>query len=423
MLTRFEKTVYILCAVIYVVFGVIITNYAANVMDKREFSLFASKAEELAVLASRAYRITDAEVDEIKQLKFKELLKHPANMRLAELFKHDSGFDNIKYVYVMVKLEDTQIKYYVTDNYEEFYGAKKDTPLDLMWLLDLVVHQTPEELQKEDKTYYDDIKRYSFFRDKDAKAYDDRVPVHLVANDEYGRVIAGLAPLYSTEGTFVGMLGVDLFIEQYEDAVKQIKILLLSFFAVPTVLLTVAYLTLYIRNKRHIYSKAYTDSLTTIKNRRFIEEYFPSIVKEHYTKKLHLSVIMIDVDFFKLYNDRYGHQQGDEALRKISQAIQSVLRERSDFICRYGGEEILVILTNTNLAGAVMVANRIKKAVETLAIRHEQSACSDVATVSQGIYSAVPHSANYARNFIMYADQGLYEAKHNGRNQFFVTND
>jgi diguanylate cyclase (GGDEF)-like protein len=423
MLARFEKTVYIICAVIYVIFGVIITNYATNMLSKREFLVFGNRAKELAMLTARAYRITDAEVDEIKQLKFKDLLQHPANLRLAELFAHDSGFDEIKYVYVMVKLDETQIKYHVTEKNEEFFGAKKDTPLDLLWLADLVVHQTPEELLKEDITYYDDIKRYSIFRPESEEAYQDRIPVYSMADYEYGKLICGWAPFYSVEGTYIGLLGVDLFIEQYEDVVRETKILLSIFFAIPTVLLTAAYLTMHIRNKRHIYSKAYTDSLTLIKNRRFIEEYFPSIVIEHYKKKLPLSVIMIDVDFFKLYNDHYGHQQGDEALKKISQAIQSVLRERTDFICRYGGEEILVILTNTNQAGAVMVANRIKRAVEALNIKHEHSACSDVATVSQGIYSAIPKSANYAKNLIMHADQGLYEAKHNGRNQFFANND
>ena len=132
---------------------------------------------------------------------------------------------------------------------------------------------------------------------------------------------------------------------------------------------------------------------------------------------------MIDVDFFKLYNDHYGHQQGDEALRKISKAIQSVLRERTDFICRYGGEEIFVILTNTNLSGAEMVAKRIHASVNALAIRHEHSVCAAVATVSQGVYSAVPQNVNYAKNFIMCADQGLYKAKNNGRNQYIMVKE
>jgi len=420
MFGKYEKFIYIICAVIYVIFGVIITNYATNVMSERDFSLFADKARELAVLVSRSYRITDAEVDEVKRLEFKDLLQHPVNIRLAELFGHDFNFGDIRYAYIMVKLEKNQIKYYVTSENKEFFGAETGTPLNLLWLVDLVVHQTPEELLAEDKTYYDDIKRYSFFRAEDEKAYQDKSPVYLVTDDEYGRVISGLAPLYSTEGTFVGMIGVDLYIEQYENVVKRIRNILSSVFAIPTVLLTVAYLTLYIRNKKNIYSKAYIDSLTSIKNRRFIEECFPLIVKEHYTKKLPLSVIMIDVDYFKLYNDHYGHQQGDEALKNIAQAIQSVLRERTDYICRYGGEEILVILTNTNLSGARMVAARINKSVNSLAIRHEHSACSTIATVSQGLYSAVPKSANSAKNFILRSDEGLYKAKNNGRNQFIA---
>ena len=417
---RYDKFIYIICAVIYVIFGVIVTNYATNVMSKREFSLFADKARELAIITSRTYRITDAEADEIKQLEFKDLLRHPANIRLAEIFSHTSGFDEIKYVYVMVKLDDTQIKYHVTDEYKDFYGAKTGTPLNLLWLVDLVVHQTPEELLAEDPAYYDDIKRYSLFRAETEKVNQDRIPVYSVTDYEYGKLICGWAPLYSEEGTYVGVLGVDLFIEEYESAVEWIKTILASVFAAPSVILTIAYLTLYIRNKKHQYSKVYTDSLTSIKNRRFIEEYFPSIVKEHYKKELPLSVIMIDVDFFKLYNDHYGHQQGDEVLKKISKAIQSALRERTDYICRYGGEEILVILTNTNLAGAEMVAGRIKKSIDALAIKHEYSVCAPIATISQGIYSAVPKNANYAKTFIQRADQGLYDAKNNGRNQYIT---
>jgi diguanylate cyclase (GGDEF)-like protein len=420
MLGKYEKTIYILCAVIYVIFGVIITNYATNVMAERELSLFTDKAIELAVLVSKNYQITDAEIDEIKRLEFKDLLQHQANKRLAELFGHDFKFGDIKYAYIMVKLDETQIKYYITDEYKEFYGAETGTPLNLLWLVDFVVHQTPEELLAEDETYYDDIKRYSFFRDESEKAYQARIPVYSVTDYEYGRLICGWAPFYSVEGTYAGMLGVDLFIEQYEDAVNRIKFILSSVFTIPTVLLTVVFLTLYIRSKKQIYSKAYTDSLTSIKNRRFIDEYFPSMVKEHYKKKLPLSVIMIDVDCFKLYNDNYGHQQGDEALKNISKAIQSVLRERTDYICRYGGEEIFVILTNTNLSGAEIVASRINKSVDALAMKHEYSVCSPIVTVSQGIYSAVPKNSNSAKSFIKCADQGLYEAKHGGRHQFIA---
>jgi len=420
---KYEKAVYILFTVIYVIFGVVITNYTTNVMAEREFLIFANKAKEFAVLVSRSYRITDAEVDEIKRLEFKELLNHPANIRLAQVFGHDLKFDEIKYAYVMVKLEESQIKYFVTDEYKEFYGAETGTPLNLLWLADFVVNLTPEELLAEDATYYDDIKRYSLFRAETEKAYQDRIPVYSVTDYEYGKLICGWAPFYSVEGTYIGMLGVDLIIEEYEHAVKRIKAILASVFAVPTVILTVAYIILHIRSKKRQYSKVYTDSLTSIRNRRFIDEFFPSMVKEHYKKKIPLSVIMIDVDFFKLYNDHYGHQQGDEALIKISKAIHSALRERTDFVCRYGGEEIFVILTNTNLSGAEMVTKRIQASVNALAIKHEYSVCAPVATVSQGLYSAVPQNMNYAKTFIMRADQGLYKAKNSGRNQYIAITD
>jgi len=418
MFGKYDKIVYIVGAVIYVVFGVVITNYTTNIMAEREFLFYADKAKELAVLVSRNYKVTDAEVEEIKKLKFKDLLDHPVNLRLAEVFGNDIKFDDVKYAYVMAKLDESEIKYIVTDEYKDFFGEKPGTPLNLLWLADFVVNSTPQELLAEDPTYYDDIKRYSYFRDEYDKAYQNRIPVFTVTNYEYGKLICGWAPFYSVEGTYVGILGIDIVIEKYESAIRKIKTLLAFVFAAPTVVLTIAYIAIFIRNKKRQYSRVYTDSLTSIKNRRFIEEFFPTIVKEHYKKQTHLSVIMIDIDFFKLYNDHYGHEQGDEALKKITKAIQSVLRERSDFICRYGGEEILVILTNTNPAGAEMVAKRINASVNALGIKHEYSVCAPFATVSQGVYSAVPQNTNYSKNYIMRADQGLYEAKNNGRNKF-----
>jgi diguanylate cyclase (GGDEF)-like protein len=418
MFGKYEKIIYIVCAVIYVVFGIVITDYTTDKMAEREFLFYADKAKEFAVLVSRNYKVTDTEVEEIKKLKFKDLLNHPVNLRLAEVFGRDFNFDEIKYAYVMAKLDESEIKYMVTDEYKDFFGEKPGTPLNLLWLADFVVNSTPEQLLAEDPTYYDDIKRYSFFRDEYDKAYQDRVPVYSMTDYEYGKLICGWAPFYSAEGTYVGILGIDLFIEQYEEAVQRIKTILASVFAAPTVILTLAYITIFIRNKKRQYSKAYIDSLTSIKNRRFIEEYFPLIVKEHYKKQIPLSVIMIDVDFFKLYNDHYGHQQGDEALKNITMAIQSVLRDKSDFICRYGGEEILVILTNTNLPGAEMVAKRIKASVNALGMKHEYSVCAPFATVSQGVYSTVPQNTNYTKNYIMRADQGLYEAKNSGRNKY-----
>jgi diguanylate cyclase (GGDEF)-like protein len=149
-----------------------------------------------------------------------------------------------------------------------------------------------------------------------------------------------------------------------------------------------------------------------------MEGYFPPVIGEHHNKQLPLSVIMIDIDFFKKYNDHYGHQQGDKVLVEVTSALFSSSREKTDFVCRYGGEEFLVILTHTKASGANKVADRIKTTVNNLAITHEYSEVSGVVTVSQGVYSAIPSNTDSGKTFIEYADKGLYEAKNSGRNKY-----
>jgi diguanylate cyclase (GGDEF)-like protein len=149
-----------------------------------------------------------------------------------------------------------------------------------------------------------------------------------------------------------------------------------------------------------------------------MEKYLAQIIKDHYKKQLALSVIMIDIDFFKKYNDNYGHQQGDKVLIEVTHAIASVLRGNLDVICRYGGEEFIVILGNTKASNANSVAERIKTKVNSLAIKHEYSDIHDNVTISQGIYSAVPSSADDEKLFIEYADKAMYMAKNTGRNKY-----
>jgi diguanylate cyclase (GGDEF)-like protein len=287
-----------------------------------------------------------------------------------------------------------------------------------MYLMDVVVGKTMEEILSEDKTYYDDIRRYSHFRESDKIAFQNKVPTYAMTDSEYGMVINALSPLYTEEGMFVGMLGVDISINEYKDTVRLVRLLLLVVFLLPSIILTALYIILYVINLKEAIASAQTDPLTSVKNRRFMDKCLSHEIKEHYQKKITLSIIMIDIDFFKNYNDNYGHQQGDIVLIEVTKAITSVLRNRTDFLCRYGGEEFLVILPNTKAHGAGVVAGRIKTTVNNLAIKHEFNKVSDIVTISQGIYSAVPLNTDSGKTFIEYADKAMYKAKNSGRDKY-----
>jgi diguanylate cyclase (GGDEF)-like protein len=161
---------------------------------------------------------------------------------------------------------------------------------------------------------------------------------------------------------------------------------------------------------------ACVDGLTQIANRRRFDEYLQQEWRRTVREQTPLSLILCDIDHFKLYNDTYGHQAGDDCLRQIASGIQSVLKRSSDFVARYGGEEFVIILPNTPDQGAWHVARGIQKAILAMKIQHSQSPVHEYVTLSQGI-SCTCHSLFSPEALITVADQALYEAKQQGRNR------
>lgn len=130
-----------------------------------------------------------------------------------------------------------------------------------------------------------------------------------------------------------------------------------------------------------------------------------------------LSLILADIDFFKAYNDTYGHQAGDECLKTVASAIQSALKRSEDLLCRYGGEEFAVILPETHKGGAVHLAEGIRAAVENMKIAHEGSKISGYVTVSLGVATVLPARDLSPKDLVAAADAALYNAKCEGRNR------
>jgi diguanylate cyclase (GGDEF)-like protein len=125
-----------------------------------------------------------------------------------------------------------------------------------------------------------------------------------------------------------------------------------------------------------------------------------------------------DVDYFKKYNDFYGHQQGDECLRQVAQALRQAVKRPTDLVARYGGEEFAVILPLTDAAGAVTVAQVIEQAVRELQLPHAQSEVNESVTVSLGVASFIPTAETSPEALIKTADAALYEAKRQGRDRW-----
>ena len=161
------------------------------------------------------------------------------------------------------------------------------------------------------------------------------------------------------------------------------------------------------------------DGLTGLANRRTFDAALTSEARRAARSGVPLSLLMMDIDHFKTFNDSYGHQHGDECLKLVADAIGDVARRSGDVVARYGGEEFAVILPNTGLAAAEVIAERIRRAVENLRIAHRSSASNCIVTMSIGGATTVTQDVDVV-SLVSAADQALYGAKRSGRNRIRV---
>lgn len=171
---------------------------------------------------------------------------------------------------------------------------------------------------------------------------------------------------------------------------------------------------------RQLQNLASCDSLTTLANRRHFDQYFAHTWKQMMQAQQPLSLLLCDLDYFKNYNDNYGHPAGDICLKLVAQALNRSVSNTQDLVARYGGEEFAIILPNTDLQGALKVAKTIQEEIQRLKINHNYSMVNSIVTLSIGISCQIPQPDKSAEHLLEITDQALYEAKEQGRNQYCV---
>jgi diguanylate cyclase (GGDEF)-like protein len=161
---------------------------------------------------------------------------------------------------------------------------------------------------------------------------------------------------------------------------------------------------------------AITDALTGLANRRRFDQYLAIEWRRSMRDRQPLSLLMLDVDKFKTYNDTYGHQRGDSCLKQIAEACMDVVSRPGDLVARFGGEEFVVILPNTENQGAILVAEEICEALRNRRLPHSGN-LAGIVTISAGCATLIPKFGRHAPDLIEMADKALYRAKFKGRNQ------
>jgi diguanylate cyclase (GGDEF)-like protein len=167
---------------------------------------------------------------------------------------------------------------------------------------------------------------------------------------------------------------------------------------------------------------ANSDGLTKIGNRRRFESFLSDEWHRAVRFKTHISLVLFDIDHFKLYNDTYGHQAGDACLQKVAEAFAATIKRPTDIVARFGGEEFAMVLGGTDAAGARQIAEQAVANVRKLSIRHCESLTSEFLTVSVGIATVLASFELTETDLVKLADAALYRAKHSGRDRI-VTND
>mgnify|MGYP001619868029 FL=1 len=162
------------------------------------------------------------------------------------------------------------------------------------------------------------------------------------------------------------------------------------------------------------------DALTGLANRRYLDEVLENEWRSAIRHKLPITIMMIDIDFFKLYNDALGHIQGDQCLRRIAILLGSISSRSGDLAARYGGEEFLLLFSVTDKDQALIQVQQLMELVRNIGIIHPKSNVSKHVTISVGVATMIPHLNDKLSDFISRADHALYTAKSNGRNQYYI---
>lgn len=404
-----KKRIYLLSILILCIMGILLV-YSINSMKQDYFDSIGRRAMSFSLVTSDKLELSNADVDRLIALDFDQLLVDGTNMTFEEYTRKFMRPSGVKYVYLLHQLDSDEVKYSIEQGEEEYYGLPAGTDLNTIYLIDAVIDN---ETRLEDTDYqgYIDKDRYTYLDDKIQDIYNNREADYIFYQDEWGTYISGFTPIYSTQGDYIGMLGADIFVDEYIELLTH-RIVVLALFC----LLILILIFVMLRGYRRIIiiesvidnlkSKAYHDEITGLYNRSMLKEqqkrYGDLVMERNKT----ISVLMIDIDCFKGINDKYGHLKGDEIIVGVSDAIKFILQGNGQAF-RYGGDEFTILLVDRELGQVREIAEKIRERVHKI---HIEGVDKKI-TVSIGIAFKQANGKVDFKTLLKKADDMMYQAK------------
>ncbi len=372
-----------------------------------------SGVELLALNIAQNTTMTPAEVAALKSIEYDALVDNPINRAFEEKARVLMARSEIQYIYVEILLPETP--YAVLEGEASIYEAREGSPLEVMYLLDAVPNEADRFLD-EGMRPFADKSRYSILSATGRRLHSARVSSYYVAEDKWGKYISGYAPFYDTTGNYVGMLGVDLDFAVYQRQLSK-YLIFIGIFIATNLLMLIWVLYLVFKVDRHM-ALSSVDTLTRVYNRGRIWEL---LIEKWYVAKQGQSplvVLILDIDYFKEYNDYYGHIAGDEVLKKLALVFRRFVDTHNGCVGRYGGDEFIFILPELLPDDCDVLLKKLFEEIKALKIPHLNSSVSDCVSVSVGGVVTVPRLHATPEEAFDIADAVLYEVKQAGRNQY-----
>ncbi|GAA0781976.1 sensor domain-containing diguanylate cyclase [Hathewaya limosa] len=372
---------------------------------------------------TKCITIDEKEINRLLSLDLNQLIKDNINLKFENKARDLMKYLDIKYIYVISAIPDSQVRYTVEKGEENLYNKPEGTPLNAVYLLDAVISDIERNKDMTDGKY-SKKDRYTVIDNEYTKVYKNKKPTYFLNKDKWGEYLTAYVPFYDTSGKFIGVMGVDIYLKRYLRVLNNNMFSVVGISIINIIIIIIAIIEIIkLRNENYSVNKKVEKlsvcSLTYVLNRGSFMEKFKDEFDNSKKQKGHLAIIFIDVDYFKEYNDNYGHIAGDKVLIKVGESVTRVINKYSGIVGRYGGDEFIVLLSEVEASETEAVATEISKEINKLKIKNEYSPISKYQTVSIGVASIIP-TKETIEDLISYADKALYKAKREGRNRTCV---